>query len=291
MKTIIFGQGEFPGTRLKGKERYKTLYHFTSYKTFKVIWQSKSLKFGDMKGVNDILECDYSIMTGNYQQIPLIFAFDELRKTYKQISLTMDKDSYLKGAMSTLMWGIYGDKRKGVCIELDFDKIKFPKTVLKDAIHYQKYIPGSIELDTNLRTANDIRKFIIAHKKEFLFTKTKEWAGEREYRIVSNNDEFLDISNAITAIVITDFNLPTFNELVGLVDNKVPIKVLRYTKSTTQQIAIPVLSDALDCQKQEFKAKNNPKNALLNMFKQAKEHYESHKTDPNADLTKKEYLL
>jgi hypothetical protein len=291
MKTIIFGQGEFPGTRLKGKERYKTLYHFTSYETFKHIWHSKSLKFGDLTSVNDILEFDYSITPGNPQQFPLAFAFDELRKTYKQISLTMNKDSYLKGAMSTLMWGIYGDKRKGVSIELDFDNIKFPKTVLKGVVQYQKYISCNIELDTNLRSVNDIRKFIIAHKKDLFFTKTQEWAGEREYRIVSNSDEFLDISDAITAVVITDFNLPTFNELVDLIDNKVPIKVLRHNKNSNLKIVIPVLSDALACKKQEVDAMNNPENALLNISRQAKEHYDSLKNNPDADLIKIEYVL
>ena len=291
MRTIIFGQGVFPGTQLKGKERYKTLYHFTSFDTFKLIWQSKSLMFGEMTGVNDILESDYSITAGNHQQIPLVFAFDDLRKSYKQISLTMDKDTYLKGSMSTLMWGLYGDKRKGVCLELDFDRIKFTKSMLKGIIRYKKYIPGNIELDTNLRSSNDIRRFIIKHKQELMFTKTQEWAGEREYRIVSNADDFLDIADAISAVVVTDFNLPTFDDLVDLIDNKVPIKVLRHNKNTSQKIAIPVLSDALDLRKQEFDAKNNPENALLKITQQAKEHYESLKNDQDADLIKKEYKL
>lgn len=291
MRTIIFGQGEFPGTRLRGKERYRTLYHFTSYETFKKIWQGKSLKFGDMTGVNDILESDYSITLGNPQQLPLAIAFDELRKSYKQISLTMDKDSYLKGSMSTLMWGIYGDKRKGVCIELDFDRIKFTKSMIKGAIRYQKYISGNIEFDTNLKSVNDISEFIIKHKKDLLFTKTQEWAGEREYRIISNADKYLDISDAITAVVVTDFNLPTFNELIELIDNKVPIKILRYNKSNNQRIAIPVLSDALACRNQDIKAKDKSKNALLKMAQQAKDHYEFLKCNPDADLTKSEYKL
>ena len=291
MKTIIFGQGEFPRIRLKGKERYKTLYHFTSYETFKKIWRSKSLKFGEMTGVNDILESDYSITPGNPQQLPLAFAFDEIRKSYKQISLTMDKDSYLKGSMSTLMWGLYGDKREGICIEIDFNRIKFSKSMIKGIMHYQKYIPGNIELDTTLRSSNDIRKFIIKHKKEFMFTKTQDWAGEREYRIVSNVDEYLDISDAISAVVVTDFNLPIFDELVELIDNKVPIKVLRYNKNTVKKIAIPVLSDALVSRKQYYDALNNPENTLLKLSQQAKEHYESLKGNPNADITKKEYRL
>ncbi len=291
MKTIIFGQGEFPGTRFKGKDRYKTLYHFTSFETFKLIWESKLLKFADMAGVNDILESDYSITLGNLQQLPLTFAFDEIRKSYKQISLTMDKNSYLKGSMSTLMWGLYGDKKKGICLQLNFDRIKFTKSMIKGIMHYQKYIPGNIDIDTTIKSSNDIREFIIKHKKELMFTKTQDWVGEREYRIISNTDQYLDISDAISAVVVTDFNLSTFNVLVELIDNKVPIKILRHNKDTRQKIAIPVLSDALALKKQELDAANNPENALLKLSQQAKEHYESLKNNPNADLTKKDYIL
>ena len=36
---------------------------------------------------------------------------------------------------------------------------------------------------------------------------------------------------------------------------------------------------------------SNPKNCLLSISKQAKEHYESLKNNPDADLTKIEYKL
>lgn len=52
--------------------------------------------------------------------------FRELRLKYKQISLTMDYDSYLWGCMSTQMWAYYADKSQGVCIGLDYDKLVFP---------------------------------------------------------------------------------------------------------------------------------------------------------------------
>jgi hypothetical protein len=108
--------GEFPGRKLKGEEKYRKLYHYTSFNTFVKIWCTKKLKFGTLTDVNDILEMNFEILTESPQQIPLIFAYNEIRTSYKQISFTMDYDSYIKGCMSPLMWGIYGDKRKGVCI-------------------------------------------------------------------------------------------------------------------------------------------------------------------------------
>lgn len=44
----------YPGKPLAGMEKYKKLYHFTSFDTFVRIWLSKKLKFGSMLEVNDI---------------------------------------------------------------------------------------------------------------------------------------------------------------------------------------------------------------------------------------------
>lgn len=43
--------------------------------------------------------------------------------------------------------------------------------------------------------------------------------------------------------------------------------------------------------KQYNDALNNPENTLLKLSQQAREHYESLKGNPNADITKKEYRL
>jgi hypothetical protein len=59
--------GEFPGRKLKGEEKYRKLYHYTSFNTFVKIWCTKKLKFGTLTDVNDILEMNFEILTESPQ--------------------------------------------------------------------------------------------------------------------------------------------------------------------------------------------------------------------------------
>lgn len=56
--TIYNAMGIFPGKKLKGKEKYQHLYHYTSFDTFVRIWCTQQLKLGSISGVNDIQEKD-----------------------------------------------------------------------------------------------------------------------------------------------------------------------------------------------------------------------------------------
>lgn len=106
--------GKFPGTALTADEKRKHLYHFTSFDTFVKIWLSKELLFADVRKVNDLIEQTVEWNFSNMQKLPLAGAIEDGRYAYKQISLTMDYDSYLKGCMSSMMWGYYADKTTGV---------------------------------------------------------------------------------------------------------------------------------------------------------------------------------
>ena len=126
--------------KLTGDERYKKLYHYTSFDSFVKIWLNQNLRFSPLSAVNDIQEVDFKTAVINSDRLDLCNRLNKHRLSYKQISFTMDYDSALKGCMSPMMWGLYADKRKGVCIELEYDKIKFPTGTLKDVVTYQKYV-------------------------------------------------------------------------------------------------------------------------------------------------------
>lgn len=177
--------GDFPGHKLKGKERYKRLYHFTSFESFVKIWLSKELLFSELEKVNDLFEI-YKNFNADFNQFALMFAFRELMSEFRQISFTMDYDSYTKGCMSTAMWGLYGDKTNGVCIEIDFEKLVIPKNCTIGTISYVKTLPKYINLDSSLTCIADLRKFIQRRKKQFFFKKLNSWKSENEFRIISN---------------------------------------------------------------------------------------------------------
>lgn len=281
------------GEKLTGKNRYKKLYHYTSFDSFVRIWCTKSLKFGEVMGVNDIQEKDRPVTITNMQQLPLGHALNNMRnKTYKQLSFTMDFDIYLKGCMSPMMWGYYGGKCSGVCIELNFDKLKFPKDAIKGPVRYVKYLKRNLEIPPDLETGKDIKIFIKKNAKELFLTKQKSWSNENEYRVVCPDQDKLDISNAISAVYLTSCDSLECMMVEKLLENTgIPIQFLHYESSGYEKIAVPVLTDTKKYREQIEKAKSNPDNALAKIFKQAEEHYKKHKEDENASLIKKEYKL
>lgn len=81
------------------ENQYTKLYHYTSFDTFVRIWLSQQLKFGSVLGVNDLEEGRCDVQNFRIEQLPLILAYEDLRRSYKQISLMMDDDSQA-GCMS-----------------------------------------------------------------------------------------------------------------------------------------------------------------------------------------------
>lgn len=282
--------GKYPGTALTNDEKRKHLYHFTSFDTFVKIWLSKELLFADVRKVNDLIEQTVEWNFTNMQKIPLMGAIEDGRYAYKQISLTMDYDSYLKGCMSSMMWGYYADKTAGVCIELDFDKLPLSDGCLHAPISYEENVPTSIDVPPDLSTRNDVEKWIIANQLRFFFTKQSTWREENEYRIVSNSKRALSIADAITAVYVAKANSETCKFVLALVNNAVPVLCLSYKDSSTG-ISIPRVSDAAIKRKQFEDARNSKTNALNYIHKQALDFYNLHKDDWDFPLVLKEYII
>lgn len=178
--------------------KYNYMYHYTNLESFLKIWSSKSLKFSYSSGLNDINEVS-KFYYGEH--IPGSFTdTEELRKEverYKQISLIREIKTYNSGLLP-VMWGHYGDKGKGVCLRIDISKIKFPKKLFRSRVSYKK------EINHVVYDNSDITKFIKKNRRCLFFTKTTDWSYEKEYRIVSKDLDFLNISGAISEIIISD---------------------------------------------------------------------------------------
>lgn len=238
----ITNNGPFPGKKLKGVERYKSLYHYTSFDSFVKIWLSKSLRFSPVSNVNDIQERVIEASIANPKQLELAKSFIAVRKSYKQVSFTMDYDSYLKGCMSPMMWGLYADKTKGVCIELDYSKILFPHNCLKGIVRYKAILNKYQGISPNVKTESDLNRFIIKHQKELFFTKNKCWSGENEYRVLSKDDDYLNIENAICAVYLATENSLDLTFVRKLVNGIIPIKIFTHTFAIYNS-AIPIIKE------------------------------------------------
>lgn len=288
MISAVVPSGMFPGIKLKGNEKYRKLYHYTSFDTFVKIWLTKKLKFGKTSDVNDIQEVINTYQVDNFAQAPVVLAYIDIRSSYKQISFTMDYDSYIKGCMSPMMWGLYGDKRKGVCIELDFEKISFPCHCFKDEVKYLPLLPKSTQLSKEITNIKEIRNFIKANKHSIFFIKQQSWKNENEFRVISDKDEFLDISNAISAVYLTSNNSLECRMTEALVGDNIPVMYLNYIGN---KFSIPTVTNTRRHREQIEDAKNDPYNFFNNIEEQARQHYDSLKHDENAFLLKECYLI
>lgn len=274
---------KFLGTKLKGAERYKKLYHYTSFDTFVKIWLTKQLKFGAIANVNDIQEASVSACS-DPDKGSLILAYQDIRLSYKQISFTMDYDTYIKGCMSPMMWGHYGDKSNGVCIEFDFDKIKFSNTCLKKPVNYKSVLNRRFVINNKTKSSNDLGKSLLKNANTEFFTKQLDWKGENEYRVVSASDDFLDISNAISAVYLTKYDSLECKLTEELVKEDVPVLYLCYSVGAKNK-AFPILKNVKERRESLQATKSNPENVLNSFSQQYKDNYEAKKHDVNADLT------
>lgn len=244
MKKRIYhtANGEYPGHRLTFAEKSAHLYHYTSFVSFVKIWLSQRLLFSPLSKMNDVQEKSVRCASSNPNSIPILKAYDEIRRKYKQISFTMDYDSYFKGCMSTIMWGHYADKCNGVCIEFDASKLSFPEGTLYGFIHYKKAMEHNTPIPTSVKTIEDIDKYIRRNSRRILFTKQSGWREENEFRVVSANADYLDITGAITAIYLTSFKSTECLLAEKLVNDTVHVKFLHYI-GAEDNLSLPVLID------------------------------------------------
>lgn len=192
---------QYPGKELSLEEKKQRLYHYTSYKSFTMIWLTQTLKFGKVTDMNDMFEHNPSSQCHTLEETKCLEKYLDEKKCYKQISLTMDYDSYTQGCMSPMMWGQYASKGNGVCIEFDYNKLmeNIKPSMMHNAIDYVYTLPEPPGITKEV--ANDFDSFFKKKQKEIFFTKHNSWSNENEYRIVSKED-FLKIEGAITAIYI-----------------------------------------------------------------------------------------
>lgn len=216
----------YPGVTLTNEEKRKRLYHYTSFDSFVKIWLSKKLLFSNVSYVNDLYESNFSMRMHSLNSLKYSDEFRECRKKYKQVSLTMRYDSYLDGDMSLAMWGIYGKSGKGVCIELDYNKLNLKGLVFGN-IFYEDPLPLPPSLD-EICSEVQIDDFILKYQKQLLFTKHKSWQFENEFKILKRDcqeNEGVDIRHAITAITVAKWKEPEAQFVLQLLENETEIAV------------------------------------------------------------------
>lgn len=218
------------------------LYHYTTIDAFLKIWVSNQLRFSKHNNTNDPFEkrkaYNLPITTPNFSYFQAkANEFDKiysrLFESYKQISFTKSYPSNLRkvnGYTSPMMWGHYAHNEDGVCIEIDKEKIpKIPKEVIMRSVIYKGEVPLlPYDILTMDICEKDITQLIADNLKDLFFTKHKHWKYENEYRMIIKTDQetFLPLGDAISAIYVYDPESINTKIVEHIVKQKVPIYVI-----------------------------------------------------------------
>ncbi len=194
------------------------LYHYTTFTNFCSIWIQQKLRFSEWTNCNDVYERE---KTYKFTQLSLGYngkrypsgvlrqfstkVFEEVER-YHQLSFCLDyKD--IRGYASPSMWGHYARdyQRSGVCLELESSKIKqipLGTKIYKGRVDYKKNLIPTHIGGVDAEKADAAEKFVIMNRKQLFFHKHPHWKFENEYRFISKNCEYIDISDAIISVYV-----------------------------------------------------------------------------------------
>ena len=219
------------------------IYHYCKLTTaIEHILDKKQLLLSPLLNTNDPRENKSFAFAGSYytKDNPgnLIVSNEEisnyLRQDCKLVCFSLDS-YYLFGYEYSRMWANYGDRHKGICLEIDkngFIQENNLRSKYFRKIRYKAYNPYTFhehkEIDytekNRLGQEQYLRKnFRNKHLDYLYFTKTKEWESEKEMRLIYFSDkrenEYVSIKNSLTKIYLgVDFNdkyLPSIVALTG----------------------------------------------------------------------------
>lgn len=181
------------------------LYHYTTFESMVKILASEKLLFSDFRRLNDINESFGPTIIYSGFSDSKVAEFEKVLNNYKQISFTMDEGKH-KGFNIPAMWGHYAARGNGVCLVLDYSKVKeyIKSTEYLYAKEVEYSVPNFNDISYYEHYGVSFEDFIIRSKDDLFFHKTKDWEYEHEYRIIAMCDEIkaLDISGFIVAVIL-----------------------------------------------------------------------------------------
>lgn len=271
----------YPGKTLTDEQKRSRLFHYTKRETFcKYIWPNKNLRSGEICNLNDLFERYKKVSTEQCSQAALLHAFEVIRNQFRQISFTMDFDSFKEGCMSPLMWAYYAESTNGVCIEFDPTKIHFAADDICRPINYVDWPSREIAIPMNVKSLTDLRSFIFDNVDSIFFTKSRDWDKENEFKVLTTREFTSFDMDAIRCVYVTSFDSDTCLEVENLVGNNVPVKFLHLDKNS-----LPFVSATREYRECFAKAKGNPDNILNTIQRKAEEKYLKLKDTPDVDFT------
>ena len=208
------------------------LYHYTSLNSGMLILLSRTFIMSHPSKMNDINESYRPTFSSGceYKDVET-----EMKK-YFQSSFTLD-DGRVPGFAIPAMWGHYADKGRGMC--LVFDKRKLLSRIESYGCYYGK-IAYDKKYEPSIIVEDNPRQYIRRYIKDVFFTKSNDWAYEREFRVVCRAESKtveIDLSDCIIGVIVYNFDdmdsgdkvisSPTYKNLVNRIKRmNIPVLAL-----------------------------------------------------------------
>lgn len=199
------------------------LYHYTTIGKFKSIWENNELWFSSshIQSNNDYFERikGFSIIGEHSEFVDRLMNFSPSNKipnyfrlvnSYKQISFCMDYSDGTLGCLSPMMWGQYGGKGMGVCIEFNSDSWDFSSPLFyAQPIQYQTMLDEVQLKNSDFIDSKSLYSAIERQIDIIFFQKHSHWFFENEYRVISREAHHLSVNDAITHIYMIGYDSVT----------------------------------------------------------------------------------
>lgn len=214
------------------KPRY--LYHFTRVETAAKILSKMQLRLNDFGSVNDPTENLNHIFNKSFN--PSEYGIARRMRELKMLCFSFETDNNECVNLQP-MWYHYGDRWKGICLKIDYDKfVEENQSIIKKygiqegKVTYDRYCRSPIP-EVLIGTApggpvssseSTFKDWITyeSNWRERFFCKDHSWRYESEYRFLAmkdyTDDIFLSISKSLKKVILgLDFDLDANSDFVN----------------------------------------------------------------------------
>lgn len=223
------------------------IYHYTKLSTtIEHILDSMTLRTNYLNSLNDPKENQLWAFGGINIDYENIYPETYSEKTHishqyklgeeiksKIQALCFVNSEHSGGYENEMMWAHYGERHKGLCVELDFDEFKLENIssgIFKfENVEYENIEKPQLYWNKNLSKAENIKNLIQTHYKSLFLSKSEYWEKEYEKRllIISDEQHYLKINKSLTAIYFGLLTHPNYYQAIKRLINPNRTKLYR----------------------------------------------------------------
>lgn len=131
---------------------------------------------------------------------------------------------------SPVMWAHYAEKHTGMCLGFEIPEFRGTDRLVEPVVYAPERLTFLLDAEKDLYGINQ------AFVQAMLYTKSREWAYEQEYRVVAN----LDVQDPVTGHFYVDFGSELqLREVILGARNSTPVgQVAKLVRPAASQVSV-----------------------------------------------------